>query len=879
MLSSYDAYLEIRRRLIDSGRGEPYAVVVHGAPGLGRSWLTDRVHAAARRARLATVTACGVTGPAAGDRPLSGHLLEQLRRLSAGARLDAGADLPSAVRQLLGHGPLVLVVDDLQAVDEATAHQLLELPRQIREPHLTLLLTNAGAALPPNRSSTFPQLELRPLAVGHTARLAESLLGKRASPQLVERLVRQSGGNPRLLSALVQDLQAEQSLLLGSTEYGRNFSQVLLDCVRRQPGTEPVAAAIAVLGEAPRELISAVSGQGQLLASLHLLVCSGVLDTNLQFRHSNAAEMLLDALQPEQRMRLHDRAAEALNRAGAPTERIADHLLAGSPQGAGWALEVLLDAAEQSLLEGRNQRRIALLRKASEYSVASSERRFDILAKLARAEWRMDPSSADRHITLLKQKLDPRGSDPLLVSGVIRQLFWHGEFAAAGEALRAFAQQPGEDQTRLVELRFIQQWLRFTLPAEERRLAPLLQAGQPGQDSQLLVGLSSRARAANLLDLLVSGRDSPATVVHQAEILAAEPVDEDDFEIRSAVIAALVRTDYHALAERWCEQVLADLKPRGALGWRTPFLAHLADLKLAAGELAESHRLAMQALDAITPRAWGIGVGQPLATALNAATGLGLHSKAAQLLGRPVPTAMMASRYGLFYLQARGRHYLATGRTMAALADFRTCGRMLAEWGRDRPRLMSWRLDAAEALAQAGQPDQARQLIADQLSLLGPAPSRIRAASLRALAALSTGTERAGVLAELNRLSQGGGESAEPAGGRAGGGSARSAASHPRRLNPSAKPVSAGHGHNLAGGDPALTCERGGLIARLSEAERRVALLAASGHSNRQIAEQLYITVSTVEQHLTRIYRKLGVRRRHALSGVLEPCESSGTGS
>ncbi|AQZ69241.1 regulatory protein, LuxR [[Actinomadura] parvosata subsp. kistnae] len=53
--------------------------------------------------------------------------------------------------------------------------------------------------------------------------------------------------------------------------------------------------------------------------------------------------------------------------------------------------------------------------------------------------------------------------------------------------------------------------------------------------------------------------------------------------------------------------------------------------------------------------------------------------------------------------------------------------------------------------------------------------------------------------------------------------------------------------------------------ALLSEAERRVAVRAAQGRTNREIAEELYITRSTVEQHLTRIYRKLQVRTREDL--------------
>ena len=47
----------------------------------------------------------------------------------------------------------------------------------------------------------------------------------------------------------------------------------------------------------------------------------------------------------------------------------------------------------------------------------------------------------------------------------------------------------------------------------------------------------------------------------------------------------------------------------------------------------------------------------------------------------------------------------------------------------------------------------------------------------------------------------------------------------------------------------------------LTETERRVAELAAHGRTNKQIAAELYMGVSTVESHLSHVYRKLGVRR------------------
>ncbi|MAS53244.1 MAG: hypothetical protein CMJ44_01210 [Pimelobacter sp.] len=54
-------------------------------------------------------------------------------------------------------------------------------------------------------------------------------------------------------------------------------------------------------------------------------------------------------------------------------------------------------------------------------------------------------------------------------------------------------------------------------------------------------------------------------------------------------------------------------------------------------------------------------------------------------------------------------------------------------------------------------------------------------------------------------------------------------------------------------------------LAVLTNAERRVAVLALDGLSNRAIAEQLIVSVKAVEGHLSKIYRKLGVTSRRDL--------------
>ena len=53
----------------------------------------------------------------------------------------------------------------------------------------------------------------------------------------------------------------------------------------------------------------------------------------------------------------------------------------------------------------------------------------------------------------------------------------------------------------------------------------------------------------------------------------------------------------------------------------------------------------------------------------------------------------------------------------------------------------------------------------------------------------------------------------------------------------------------------------------LTAAETRVATLVAAGRTNKETAAELFTTVATVEAHLTRIYRKLGIRSRSELAG------------
>jgi DNA-binding CsgD family transcriptional regulator len=58
-------------------------------------------------------------------------------------------------------------------------------------------------------------------------------------------------------------------------------------------------------------------------------------------------------------------------------------------------------------------------------------------------------------------------------------------------------------------------------------------------------------------------------------------------------------------------------------------------------------------------------------------------------------------------------------------------------------------------------------------------------------------------------------------------------------------------------------------LEALTASERRIAELAAQGHSNSEIAQTLFVTARTVEGHLTHVFQKLGVNARTDLPKAL----------
>lgn len=571
-------------------------------------------------------------------------------------------------------------------------------------------------------------------------------------------------------------------------------------------------------------------------------------------------------------------------------------------------MRTLRDAAEAVVAEGDLRLAVDYLKLAER--IAPDEcSRVSIKAFLIGLEWLVNPAAAARHVPWLAAAVrDGRltGRDALVC---VRYLAWYGRLDEAKAVVEAGWKpcSPGEESewATAAEARAARVWLKYWYPAVD--------ATPPGRETRVspLPATISRIEGLDLLTAVLAGRLRGDEVSDRAErILRGSRLDDGTVESLTSTLTALVYADRAAEAQEWCVALIDQASARRSPIAHALLAAVLGEIAVRQGDLLGAEDSAKTALTRILPEGWGVAVGVPLAARITAAVARGDHEQAARHLELPVPGAMFHTPSGLHYLHACGRYNLATGRADAALHDFMSCGELMIAWGIDLPGIVPWRVEAARAHVQLGAHDAARALLEEQFERLGAEPSRTRGLALGVQAATVELRRRPALLWESIRELQACGDRFELSlvfaqlshayrelgdFGRARRAAARAShlsevcqAEPPRALlrpdrltavpdrdaattefaepTPARESVPAAMSAMVTA--PAGVDEQPG--AGLSDAERRVAALAAQGQTNREISRRLFITVSTVEQHLTRVYRKLGVARRLDLPPWLE---------
>ena len=794
--------------------------------------------------------------------------------------------------------PLVVAVDDVHFADSASLRVLLSLQRRMKSAAVMLVLTE-WARTHPSRPDFLAQLtrqpccriRLTPPSMAETRRLVGETLGEDCAGQLACTFQQLTNGNPLLVQALVDDYRTAKP---GDADVeppvGTSYAHAVLACLHRwEPPLLDVAQAAAVLGDwsSPALISRLLDIRSELVEDVVAILTDAGLLRNAKFRHPVARGAVLASLTPASRCEIHQRAADLLFQQGAAACDVADHLLTACRAEDGWTYQVLRTAADQALADGDTETAVRCLKMALDCCEDKKER-LTITLALARTLWRVNPALAVPYLGELQDAVRADELAPRDAAVVVRYSLWQGDGQAASETLGALLASPGlTDSQSVAELAVAYQW--FFGPSRD-------------QCGQLILDRSARkdawADATNRLASLWTRGGMAAAAASARQILQSCRLEDTPIEVVGMAVWALMAIGKVDLARSWCERLIQEAERRNEVTWQAVLVGIDAAAALRRGDPAGAAARADLALELLPSLGWGVLIGQPKSTLLLAYAAVGKDDPAVDLL-RP-PSEEFSTVFGLRYLHARGHYFLATGQPLAASRDFQLCGTLMRERGVDVPALIPWRSDLAQANLTLGRTGEARDLVKQQLEQAKSIEqgkvidTRTRGISLRVLAATSELAQRpamlhraveylqaaddrlelARALTELSATYQQIGESE-----RARGFARRAAQVTQVSQAGPATPAPARGPRRAAAAEPGGSDPRRAATEAshpvLSSAELRVVELAALGHTNREISRELYITVSTVEQHLTHAYRKLGISTRADLHSELARTRSS----
>lgn len=781
--------------------------------------------------------------------------------------------------QLAERRPVVICVDDAHNADPESVDHLLRLIRGMHAARILAVLTARtrpfkGHSLLHTGLLRQPHVRLMQLEALSVAGVREMIGQDNGNAALAAEIFALTGGNPMLAHTLLTDTRAAGE---NRPVAGAAFSQAVLACVHSAGGQAvELARAVALLGElATPSLVSALldTPLDAVTRGLAELEAIGLV-RGCGLRHPASAQAVLGDMPTAERTSGHTDVARLAFEVAGP-EHAATHLLRAGTVAEPWMVDALIDTAEQ-VVDNDPEQAKAFLDLARRYCAEDKRRQAAIAAALTRIELIVRPSA----VPALVPRLFAAVSEGHVADRVALDLpeilfFYRGAEENAYLFERLVSQADVGDPATLTRLRVARALLTTVFPGVADRI-PVL----PPESSSADESFTANTRLTvftKLRSVLVDGPVPAEDVRGLEKVLSATPLTNATATVLTSTLVVLIRSGELRLAEKWGDHLIGEASESGTPTWHGRIADKRARTALFLGDLNGAERFARLGLRRIPEAAWGVSIGGVYATLLRALTEMGRFTEATELLARPLHSLVFESIYGLEFLHARAHYCLATGQTERALCEFEACGRLITEWKLD-PSFTSWRCGAVHALLALGKRGAARALAEEQLTLLGPRHrASVRGAALRSLAATEPPDRRTRTLSTAITLLESGGDRLELAKAY------RDLAIARRSLGPGADAEAASRSALHA----ATECQAGplaeevavalhdglttatGLTANkpsyLSAAERRVFLLAASGQTNRQIATELYITVSTVEQHLTRIYRKLRVRRRKDL--------------
>jgi DNA-binding CsgD family transcriptional regulator len=912
--------IEAALRSARSGAGS--ALLVEGVAGIGKTRLLTHACQSAARAGMTVLAARAAEFEGGYAWGIVRQLFEPVLEARDGRQI--AGDAAALAAPALGHGtpggeedtfsilhglywltatiaqraPLLLAVDDLHWADQPSLRFMAHLARRLEGLPVLLVLTvreprsgtDQGKALTASLAADASVTVLCPSALGAAAcaNLVRDTLGGEPSPEFQQACREVTGGNPLLLRALLASLatdgfrgtSAEVPHLRRLTPDSVSRS-VLLQLGRMGAGALAAARAVAVLGTA------ATAARAGRLAGLDADSCAQAIaalmaerlidgDRALRFVHPLVRSAVYHDLAPPIRQRWHERAARMLDADGAPQEEVTVHLLEAGTTGDAWVVDRLRQAAADARGRGApDVARLCLQRALAE--PPSAQARPDVLLELGVVEALQEPAAAVGHLTeaLNAAGRSRRGTIALALSEALALC---GRFADAVGVLDTMIAELGDERSGLAAslqaaLLNTARWDLGTRPVTRPLLHRLQERVAAGDE------LDAQLHANLAIEFAAAGADRERAVQHAREAIRATP------RLISASSTALPETVsvllFADLADEARQGAQTWLRLAQDRGWplSSAVAASAASLvALYCGEVSEAAAYGQHAMEG-TGDVWISTIAAAFLVPALIARGEIAEARAV-LAARNLTGELGPTWPYVVVRHARGCLHAAAGEQAAAAADLLKAGELAERWAIHNPAMMAWRSDAALSLSALGDSQAAARLCADEvelarrwgggralgialraagvvaggnIELLTEAVNVLRASPAalelaRALTDLGSAHRRAGARTHARELLREGLDIAHALGGVALAGRAR------RELV-------------IAGGRP----RRDGLRGRdgLTPSQLRVAQMAATGQTNRQIAQALFVTLRTVENHLTSTYSKLGISSRPELAAAL----------
>jgi DNA-binding NarL/FixJ family response regulator len=878
----------------------PCALAIAGEPGIGKTtlWQAAVEQARARRARvlIARPTESEARLAFAGLADLLADVPDELfLRLPEPQRvgLDAallraasarppqrrvvGAGFLTLLRELAGESEVVCAIDDLQWLDASSAAAVEFALRRLGEEPVRCLLSVratelARAPLPAlERDHQIEYLEPGPLSVAALHRVLTQELGSTFPRPTLVRIAQAAGGNPLYAIEIARELNRRgEHDSSGPIPVPQDLDTLVRARVRALPAeARDALLRAATLARPDTETIDPVELAPAEEAGLVRVEADG----RIEFVHPLFASAVYSAA-PAARLREAHRAVADL--AHDPEER-ARHLALAAPGPDAEVAQELQAAARHARMRGSPDSAAELTRLALRLLPTNAPGRAELQLELAEELHLASNFPAARALLEeLRTTLEPGDLRARARLTLVDIDYWGtGESAATALAEEALA----DARDPVLQARCHTAVALFAgtvdLPkaaASARQALALLETVPDPEPGLLAAALSARVRA----DLFLGDGFDRETAMRALALEESGPPATVDTRVVFKLGQWLRYVDDLEGARENLEQAEQQAREEGDESSLANILLNRVIVATWAGHLAEAEELAERMVDAFDQHGVGAEAGSIWHAYVDAYAGRieSVREAAAKADPRePMGTALWSRCLGLVEL--------AAGETAPAERHLTEALEVFERIGFREPAV--WRVegDAIEAAVTVGDVDRAQTLLAhfeERAARSGIPWSLAVSARCRGLVLAAQGEldaaaealeralaehercpmpfERARTLLVQGRLQR------------------RLKRKRQARLSlDEARELFAGLGAEtwLVRVDDEL--DRVAVRRapeELSATELRIARLAADGLSNQAIAEQVFVSVKTVESNLKRVYRKLDISSRAQLARALD---------